>query len=140
MTAASGLRVEVVGSLADAAPRAWSLLRWKLDFPPLGPKLPLTMAIATADSSKREEASTEATVPCCWWPWTDQKQKEKEGTDLMMSGAQLHHLKEELGWFAATQGIHLEQLLHMLKVSELVGHAEALLDGGVESVLRRVSH
>jgi hypothetical protein len=42
--------------------------------------------------------------------------------------------------FVASQGIHLEQFLLMLKVNELVGHEQVLLDGGVKSALRWASH
>ncbi len=51
--------------------------------------------------------------------------------------AQLQHLGKQLGGLAGTEAVHLVQLLYILKVSQLVGEQEVLLEGHEESVLQK---
>jgi hypothetical protein len=63
------------------------------------------------------------------------EEKQKEWAGLMPSGAQLQHLVKQLRWLPPAQGLHGVDLLHTLKLSEIVVFAESLLDGLICAVV-----
>jgi hypothetical protein len=64
---------------------------------------------------------------------TLKEEKQKKWAGLMPSGAQLKHLVKQLGGLPPAQGLHGVELLHTLKLSEIVVFAESLLDDASSS-------
>jgi hypothetical protein len=68
------------------------------------------------------------------------EEEQEEWASLMHSGAQLQHLLKQLGGLPPTQGLHGMDLLHTLKLTEIVVLTKSLLDSLVRVLLRWVGH